>query len=126
MLLIKTKIGSSKIHGIGLFAAEFIPKGTPTWRFKPGMDIALTQGEVDALPPLAKEAFKNYCYKSNRTDRYILCFDDARYFNHAENANCIEDPALMDDGEAGDVAGRDIAEGEEITNNYLVFDTDYV
>lgn len=28
MLLIKTKIGPSKIHGIGLFSDQSIPKGT--------------------------------------------------------------------------------------------------
>ncbi|KKQ84137.1 MAG: hypothetical protein UT08_C0023G0002 [Candidatus Woesebacteria bacterium GW2011_GWB1_38_8] len=28
MILVKTKIGPSKINGIGLFANQFIPKGT--------------------------------------------------------------------------------------------------
>lgn len=125
MLLVKTTIGPSKIHGIGLFAAEFIPKGTPTWRFKPGLDVVISREELDALPEQARAAFKNYCYKSNRTGRYILPFDDARYFNHSENANCIEEPSLMDEGEAGDVAAHDIQVGEELTNNYLIFDTDF-
>lgn len=77
------------------------------------------------LPEQARIAFKNYCYKSNRTGRYILCFDDARYFNHSEDANCLENAELMDEGEAGDTAARDIQEGEEMTNNYLIFDTDF-
>jgi hypothetical protein len=125
MLLVKTKIGPSKIHGVGLFAAEFISKGTPTWRFKPGFDLAVTQKDIDALLDVAQGAFKNYCYKSNLTGRYILCFDDARYFNHDENANCIEDPSYEIEGETGDIAARDIAEGEELTNNYAAFDTDF-
>lgn len=33
MLLVKTRLGISSIHGIGLFADELIPKGTVTWRF---------------------------------------------------------------------------------------------
>ena len=38
MLLVKTRLGASAIHGIGLFADEFIPKDTVTWRFTPGLD----------------------------------------------------------------------------------------
>ena len=40
MLLVKTKIKSSEIAGIGLFADEFIPKGTCTWRFRGGSIFA--------------------------------------------------------------------------------------
>ena len=41
MLLVKTKIGPSKIAGIGLFADEFIAKGTPVWKFEPGFDLEI-------------------------------------------------------------------------------------
>ena len=32
MLLVKTRLGASAIHGIGLFADEFIPKDTEIGR----------------------------------------------------------------------------------------------
>ena len=35
MLLVDARAGISKIHGIGLFAYEFIPKGTHVWMFNP-------------------------------------------------------------------------------------------
>ncbi len=38
MLLVKTKIGQSNISGIGVFADEFIPKGTVIWRYQEGFD----------------------------------------------------------------------------------------
>ena len=39
MLTILASARPSKIHGVGLFADEFIPKGTITWRFNPVWDI---------------------------------------------------------------------------------------
>jgi len=33
MFLVKTYLDKSKIRGIGLFADEFIPKGTLIWKF---------------------------------------------------------------------------------------------
>jgi hypothetical protein len=33
MLLVKTTIAPSPIHGIGLFADQFIPQGTRIWEF---------------------------------------------------------------------------------------------
>lgn len=125
MLLVKTTIGPSTIHGIGLFAAEFIPKGTPVWQFKPGLDLVLTEAEVAALPEPARTTFKNYCYKSGRTERFVLCFDDGRYFNHAADANCDDDESAIIDGEIGDKAARDIHIGEELTNNYAITDSDF-
>lgn len=52
MLLIKTKIGPSKINGIGLFADEFIPKGTSVWRFMPSLDLEIPIREASELPEL--------------------------------------------------------------------------
>ena len=50
MLLIKTKIQESRIHGIGLFADEFIPKGTEIWKFTPGFDMKFTREEILKFP----------------------------------------------------------------------------
>ena len=33
MLLVKTTLRPSEVHGLGLFADEFIPKGIAIWRF---------------------------------------------------------------------------------------------
>ena len=39
MLLVKTKLNISPIHGIGLFAVEFIPAKTIVWKFHPAIDL---------------------------------------------------------------------------------------
>ena len=123
MLLIKTKIGPSKISGIGLFADEFIPKGTWIWRFKKGFDIRVGDKYPDTLQEPAKSYFKRYAYQNPDTLKYVLCADDARFFNHSDKANthCVEDP---EDEDTANVASRDIQVGEELTIDYSEFDTD--
>lgn len=121
MLLVETKIGPSNISGIGLFANQFISKGTPTWKFKPGFDLKIDKGELANLSEPAKEQVLNYAYLSPNTGKYILCFDDARFFNHSDNPNCVG-ASPTDDGI--DIAARDIQAGEELTCNYKEFDQD--
>lgn len=124
MLLVKTKIGPSKINGIGLFANQFIPKGTPTWKFQPGFDLKIDKNELANLSEPAKEQFLKYAYLNPKTDKYILCFDDARFFNHSDNPNCI-DTESPDDTEGISVVVKDIQEDEELTCNYKEFDADF-
>ncbi len=123
MLLVKTKIGPSKIHGIGLFAAESIPKGMATWEFKPEFDVEVTEEGLRSLSKPACNQFLNYCYKNYSNGKYVLCFDDARFMNHSDSPN-IADSNPADDY-ARDVAIRDILEGEELTYNYKKEDADW-
>lgn len=120
MLLIKTKIGPSKIHGIGLFADQNIAKDTPIWKFQPGFDIKIDKSELKKLSNPARKAFLHYDYLNLQTKKHILCFDDARFFNHSDFPNVL---ALNSDDEEGvDVAARDIQKGEEMTIDYKSYD----
>ena len=87
MLVIRTRLGPSKIHGIGLFADEFIPKGTVTWQFKDGFDVRLQQRAIDSLSEPAREQVLKYSYFDKQLGLYELCSDDARFFNHADEPN---------------------------------------
>jgi len=122
MLLIKTKIHSSDVAGIGLFADEFIPKGTYIWRFKKGFDVRVNKDYPDTLQEPAKNFFMTYAYQNPQTLNYVLCADDARFFNHSDtpNTHCVEDP---EDEDTANVASRDIQAGEELTVDYREFDT---
>jgi len=62
MLLVKTSIGPSKIHGIGLFATQFIPKGEVLWRFEPGFDLELSKDDILRLSPPAQVQVLKYSY----------------------------------------------------------------
>src|SRR3989344_7740534 len=119
MLLVKTKIGLSKIHGIGLFADEFIPKGTVIWKYVPGFDLKFTKKEVDRLPEIAKDFIHFYDYESD-TGNCVLCVDNARFTNHSKNPNMVDNEAIgviveNTDGEGASIAFRDINPGEELT-----------
>jgi hypothetical protein len=55
MLLIKARVRPSTIHGLGLFAEQFIPSGTIIWRFQPGFDVAIPEDEINQLSAAARE-----------------------------------------------------------------------
>ena len=121
MMLVKTEKRQSDIHGIGLFAAEAIPAGTPTWRFTPGIDQAIHPDMLDRFPEHARPWFLTYAYLDIRSGLYVLCADDGRYMNHSD------DPNVRGDTETEpvfgvDVAARDIEAGEELTCDYRTFD----
>jgi SET domain-containing protein len=122
MLLVKTKIGQSRIHGIGLFAAEPIPRGTIIWRFDERVDLRLAARDIDELSPACQEQIRKYTYKEKHTGMYVLCGDDARFFNHLQGPNCID--VFNGKDEDLTIAATDIAEGEELTCDYAMFDQD--
>jgi len=125
MMLVRTRIGMSSIEGLGLFANETIPKGTPVWEFTPGFDLEFEPKTLGRLSQASKEQFDKYSYISKTTGRYILCGDDARFFNHSNqpNVSCKYPPHSV--GEEGlCVAIQNIAVGEELTCDYREFDAD--
>jgi uncharacterized protein len=123
MLLVKTWIGMSSIHGIGLFADEFIPKGSSTWEFLEGFDLRLSPSVLERLSVPARTQFLHYSYFHADTGLYELCSDDARFFNHSDTPNTAS--FSLSSGDEVDRALRDIADGEEITCDYRKFDPDW-
>ena len=121
MLLVKTKIGPSKIHDIGLFANQFIPKGTPIWRFTQGFDIRISKEDIRRLSEPAKEEFFHFAFLNPNTNKYVLCADGARFYNHSDNPNTVSID-YPDEEEGMDIAARDIQVGEELTIDYRTFD----
>lgn len=119
MLYIETKIGPSEIHGIGLFANQFIPKGTMTWKYSPEFDTGYTKEQVSRMSESSRKIFLWYAYFDFEQNKYILCMDDQRFINHSrEKANIISTPDM-------DMAARDIEPGEELLCNYDLFDKTY-
>lgn len=121
MLMVKTRLGLSDIAGIGLFAAEDIHKGTVTWRYMEDFDRLLTQEEIDRLPEPARSDLLNHVYLNATSGRYVLCADNARFMNHADDPNTegVHAPGAI---EGYDIATRDIRAGEEMTCDYRTFD----
>ncbi len=116
MLLVRVRVDRSAIHGLGVFALEFIAKDTPVWRFTPGFDLDVDPELVHAQPEPLRERLLHYGYIDPRFARYILCCDDARFLNHSDAPNLRPDFSL--DRHGVDVAARDIRPGEELTVDY--------
>jgi hypothetical protein len=125
MLMVKTYIGPSKIKGagLGLFAAEFIPKGTTTWRFMPGLDLIVPEDILLQLSEAARAQFLNYCYVDKFTKHFILCFDDERFINHSDHPNIIQSK-VGNEIEGIEIAAQDIKKDEEFLCDYEEFDFD--
>lgn len=125
MLLVKTKLGFSKLHGIGLFADQFISKGTPIWKFKRGFDLKYTEEELNQLAKPARDQFLHYSYSYREAgqEQYVLCADDYRFLNHFKNPNTVNIEAEGEE-EGIDIAKIDISSGEELTCDCREFDED--
>jgi len=114
MLLIKTYLDRSSIHGLGVFAGEFIRKGTKVWRFVEGFDRAYSPRDFAKLPKPAREFIQHYGYRVD--GEILLTVDNDHHINHSEDANTHWANGHI-------VASRDIPKGTEITNYYRLFDT---
>jgi SET domain-containing protein len=126
MLLVKTKVAESAVDGMGLFADQFIPKGTRIWEFNDEIDSRFDETRVSNLPEDEQAALLKYTYVNPRTELYVLCGDNARYLNHSDDPNTEDigfDEGIVN-GEGVTIAARDIQPGEEILSNYAAFDAD--
>jgi SET domain-containing protein len=113
MLLVKTYLDKSAIHGIGVFAGERIAKGTKIWRFVEGFDHFYSPKQFAKLPRPAREFIKHHGY---RVDGEILfTADNDRHMNHSDAPNTYLHNGYV-------IARRNIRKGEEITNDYREFD----
>jgi SET domain-containing protein len=117
MLLVQHSLKKSKVHGIGVFAEEPIPKGTIMWRFTPGFDVKFTKQQVLTLPEDAQKYLCMYGWKSKKSKRYCVAFDAGKHVNHSEDPNCRSVYVDSED-EVVTVALRDIRVGEEILEDY--------
>ena len=122
MILIHTRVAPSTIHGMGLFTIGPVAKGTPIWRFEPGFDHDFSPEQFAALPLLAREHTRWFCFVSKVDGHVILSGDHACFINHSPTNNTGAPPNPQ--SPVTTVALRDLAAGEEITCDYFAFDAE--
>jgi hypothetical protein len=115
MLRVKAYIAPSGIHGIGLFAGEPIKKGSVVWGFDPPVDQRFSPQDVKVMSLEMKTFLSRYAYSDRGT--LVLCGDHARFMNHSPEPTCGNDPSRQ-----YTLALRDIAQGEELTDNYVTME----
>jgi hypothetical protein len=103
--------------GYGVVATQMIPRGTITW-VRDEFDQAFAATKIERMLPLYQELAAKYCFVDARGD-YILCWDLARYLNHS----C--EPSCRSAGYDFELAVRDIAPGEELTDDYGSLNLEY-
>lgn len=126
MLLVKTKVAPSTVHGLGLFADQLIAKGTRIWEFSDSVDSRFDESRLAGLSDAEQEALLKHAYVNPRTRLYVHCGDDARFMNHSDHPNTEDigfDEGLVN-GEGLTIAARDIQPGEEILSDYRAFDAE--
>jgi uncharacterized protein len=106
----------SPVIGYGVFATRDIPKGTITW-VRDEFDQTFAPERVRSLDGPLRDVVSRYCYVDGRGD-HVLCWDLARYLNHACEATCLSP------GYGFEIAVRDIAAGEELTDDYGTLNLD--
>jgi len=113
MLLVKTYLDKSKVHGLGVFAGQSIRKGAKIWRFVYGFDRFYTRKRLAKLPKAARDFINLHGYQWK--NEILLSMDYDTFMNHSENPNTDFHNGFV-------IARSNIRKGEEITNDYRAFE----
>ena len=118
----------SPVHGKGLFAKSHIPKGTTVWMNRNDGPMeqnykTYTFSELESIPDENRQYI--VMYGSQLTEHTItgpesehdVSLDNANYFNHSCSPNCL--PI----NENIWIAIKDILPNDELTIDYITFDS---
>lgn len=121
MIHIKYKLDKSDKHGIGLFADEDLKEGQLVYAASPLLDVNITQEQFDSLSDREKEEFQWWGFFDEPSQRWHVDFDVSKFINHSEEGTVTQD---KNHEEAYLVTTRDVKSGEELTQNYLEFESE--
>jgi hypothetical protein len=103
--------------GSGVFATSFIPKGTVTF-VKDHLDVNVSPLKYSHLNQQEKDVVDKYSYIESNGNR-VVSWDHGKFVNHCCNPNS------MSTGYGFEIAIKDIQIGEQITDEYGLFNVDY-
>lgn len=99
--------------GYGVFATTDIPEGTITY-VKDSLELTISPTDYLMHTEPMKSVIDKYSYIDEHGNR-IVSWDFAKYVNHCCNCNSIST------GYGFEIAVRDIKKGEQITDEYGIF-----
>jgi uncharacterized protein len=120
MIHIKYKLKASEFHGVGLFADEDIKRGQLIYTASPLLDLDITQAQFDGLDKKEQDEILWWGFFDQPSQMWHVDFDVSKFINHSHDATVTQD---QNHDEAYVVASRDIRSGEELTQNYLEFES---
>ncbi|MGH1433031.1 MAG: SET domain-containing protein [Lewinella sp.] len=107
----------SESIGYGVFATSDIPEGTIVY-VKDSLELVISPTDYLLHTPEMQEVVEKYSYIDEKGNR-IISWDFAKYVNHCCNCNTIST------GYGFEIAIREIKKGEQITDEYGIFNLDY-
>lgn len=122
------EVRPSPVHGLGVFAVTDIPAGTVWWSADIGDTITISRSQFAALHQSASSpasdaimaGIQTYSIYLKAFDLMVLIPDNGRFVNHSQLPNSA---GRVDGRLLYSIALRDIAAGEEITEDYSTYDT---
>ena len=114
-------LDKSSKHGIGLFTNQEIEKGQLVYTASPLLDVNISQAEFDSLEESEQQEIKYWGFFDEDNKVWHVDFDVSKFINHSKDSTVTQDDDYKD---AYLVAVRDIKKGEELTQNYLEFETE--
>lgn len=121
MIHIDYKLDKSTHHGIGLFTNENLSKGQVIYTASPLLDLNITQEQFNSLSDREKKEIEWWGFHIPGTNIWHVDFDVSKFVNHSTNPTITQD---QNHSEAYLIASRDIKAGEELTQNYLEFESE--
>ena len=114
MMLVRTELRTSSIHGIGVFLVEPVTAGTVIWQFDSRVDRVYSTAEVESLPANSQAYLGVYATWHASAQVWVLCGDNGRHSNHSGNPNTRSDGVAF----GQDVAVTYLPAGTELTSDY--------
>ena len=114
MMMVRTELRPSSIHGIGVFLTESVRTGQIIWRFDSRIDRVFSDSELRELPEIMQEFLRTYSTLHADLRLWVLCGDNGRHFNHSDTPNTRSLSIAFGD----DVAAHDLPAGTELTSDY--------
>ncbi len=123
MLTVKTRLYGSNIEGLGVLTTQPIERGTIVNYVFAGLDLLLPA--LENFPESVQEYLRKHAFKLD--GNYVLFHDNARYINHAKNANLVYYCASLNAVTCVRhfVAICDIPSGTELKLDYSEFDMEH-
>ena len=114
-------MGASRMGLNKIMAGEDIKEGTVVWKFDNGIDMLYTDEEVSKASKLKQAQINKHAYYDEKLKVWVLCSDNAVFFNHSDNPTCREENK-SENFQGRTISVQNIKKGEELTCDYFEFD----
>ena|SRR5712691_8581533 len=115
-----TRLGPSRIHGVGVFAIRKIKKGTRIFYGDDGEIVWVKKTQLRGQPKGIKRLYEDFCIVADKGQVYG-CPENFNCLTVAWFLNCSPHPNVRCDRDYQFFALREIEAGEELTVDYRTY-----